>query len=1147
GSGIFCDVAYLVHRLMSEVPIAYSCQGLMLTGLNPAADENCLANLYGSLTELNHWMAPDTTYRISLPPREVWESSRPPFEQVYLFPVVEPGDVPGTDAVFAQISAHLALHMAEQYSALEAEVARRHAAFAATDGRGNPVSYFSSGTAALSLPLAELAQAIAARLGSQVIGRWRNTLFRSDDASHPENEPQAHRFLLAQSLSPGSVKRALEESVLVAEGGRFDVRGRIARLRHELQQHPSYAAELGRRLMDCDRELTQAIGPEGGGLAAWLGRTSSELLRQRSQALLEEVSSFFAPGRETYLGFCVFLEQISDVISRHLNELYELLNQRESDDLRLLDEKKASLAEAAQYNPGPLSRLLRRQADGPVTRCLDLLEKYHENRVEIYLTRETLNLYLGLMDSLQRFSSGINELLEYLDGVGADLAEEERRAVERIFAVPGEVLLSRPEVERLLERRCGGAAVEQATEHLLAALGRELFSLPRTHPRPALVGEILSVLARQMVDMSGTDVFSAFIARYPGEAASDQLRLLFERARPAFLPSTAIPDYDPAAEPRAVYVALPGGSEPESVPKARLLEALDRLPSEAPLNVVPLLDREKVVFLRLAGGFPLGALDLEKAHRAYLQQLRFGPPRMHSRADVRWHALVRPSPRERQRVREILAVGLQLGLVLPGNEPGAPLVTPRWADPGTLFRCLELYPDMIEAFSVESHFLTALRRWQDEKVDEVGSEAYVRLLSEPRGELSLLGQSFEGDLARARAAFETQREERWPQWDRAIARALAQNPWLPANDLVSVPAGFRKWAMLRYIEAHPDEHLTYHAASARLELVSARELEIFRQQWRRVLEAGDENPEAWAEACRDLVRFLCHALGFTPGEALESGTFSGLRVTAHGMRVRLPSKIPFMVSRLGALTPDQAQVLRSLLESLGLDSRFALLLTPGRKEQAVQVLDQQLRAALRYDVIVLTPEDLRDILKVRDRSRALVAKILEQVDLTVVSPFVTEGPVPASMFFGREGEIKEILYRLDQASLALIGPRRIGKTSVLQRCLAALQSQNRPVLYIDCQAVYDYKGFLDLVAAEHLSGRSYGPWESPLGFRALLADLASLHAGGRLLFILDEVDLLLREDREGSEGLFRVFRSVSQGGLATFLFCGEKTLLARMK
>ncbi len=1055
--------------------------------------------------------------------------------------------------LFEQASAQTGLSVWEDYAPLQARIAQHQASFCrATDRRGNPVAYFSSGSATLNLPGADLNLAATARLAARVVNRWRTTLFRARaGADLDEGRRHAESFVASQDLSTTACRRCLEEEVRSGAEGPFDLGRFLGQVRQELAREPRFGPSLARYLAEVDSELnrlTASDGPEGP--ARVLARRASDLLERRSQALVRELASFFRPGREHYLGFCVFLDQLSDRIGHSLNELHGSLNRQEATELRMEDGRGLALEQLSGFDPGLLQRLARKVPAEPLEKALNLLHEYHDTRLRIFLDREVLNVYLGLLDTLQRFSNGVNELLEYLDAVEVDLVSEESRATERLFWIPGEVLLTPAEVDRYLEEQCSPERVAQATENLLKHVGQDLFTLPRTSPRPVWVGQILQIL-RVGRDVAAPDVMETFLACYPGEAARDRLRILFERARPTLAAALSVPDYEPETEPRAAYVGMEGGAEPGSDAKTMVCEHLSRLPADVPLTILPLLNRERVAFVRSSGGFPLDALDLHVHHRVYLQTLRLGRRQIHTRKDVRWRALGRPSAAQVRDIHESLAVGLHLGMLeerdRSGGDPIDRLESPRWPDLTALKSCLRLYNDPVEAFHVEADFLTALHRWHDQRLDETGAEGFRRSLVSDLHPLRFLGLDLDQALQDAVTTLDARMEQKWPQWSRAITRALQQEASVATTDLIAVPMGVRRWALLRYLQEHPEENLTYHAASGKLELVSARDVETLDRSWRRLQESAEADPEAFAENARNLVHFLCTCLGFSPGEALGLGNLRGVRVGTHGLRIRIPNRIPILVSRTPLLSRGDVEALRSLMEQGGLDSRFGLLVTLGDPQQNIKVIDEHLRTLLRYDVIVLGHGELREVLRVRWRLRALVARILEQVDLTVVSPFVTEGPVPSSMFFGREGEIKEIGLRMETSSLALIGPRRIGKTSILQRVLTSIRNRPRPVVYLDCQSIYDAPSFLSALAVEYVPARVHEDFSSAAAFRPLLEALRSGYAGAPVQFILDEVDLVLREDPEGAEALFRAFRVAESEGAAHFLFCGERTLLHRLR
>jgi hypothetical protein len=67
---------------------------------------------------------------------------------------------------------------------------------------------------------------------------------------------------------------------------------------------------------------------------------------------------------------------------------------------------------------------------------------------------------------------------------------------------------------------------------------------------------------------------------------------------------------------------------------------------------------------------------------------------------------------------------------------------------------------------------------------------------------------------------------------------------------------------------------------------------------------------------------------------------------------------------------------------------------------------------------------------------------------------------------------------------------------------------------------------------------------APINF---LDVVAILHNDKPLLFIMDEIDALLRSDMEDDEWLFKTFRSLSQEGTCHFIFSGEKCVSERLR
>ncbi len=92
----------------------------------------------------------------------------------------------------------------------------------------------------------------------------------------------------------------------------------------------------------------------------------------------------------------------------------------------------------------------------------------------------------------------------------------------------------------------------------------------------------------------------------------------------------------------------------------------------------------------------------------------------------------------------------------------------------------------------------------------------------------------------------------------------------------------------------------------------------------------------------------------------------------------------------------------------------------------------------------------------------LLRRARAQMRLTAISPFQISGPLPpgSSIFFGREDELAFIRSRVRQASILIVGSRRVGKTSLLNqvRFWARTEPDLEPI-YIDVQGITTARDF----------------------------------------------------------------------------------------
>ena len=260
----------------------------------------------------------------------------------------------------------------------------------------------------------------------------------------------------------------------------------------------------------------------------------------------------------------------------------------------------------------------------------------------------------------------------------------------------------------------------------------------------------------------------------------------------------------------------------------------------------------------------------------------------------------------------------------------------------------------------------------------------------------------------------------------------------------------------------------------------------------------------------------------------------------------LPQEI-FVASNVAEA--DEPLVRSIVQESVKNDARLALLVAPAMLGDGVLNRIQHIQGTLARNVVLVTSQMLMDwTMGRRPPHEAFSAAILEQSDLAKISPFVLQGRTPDRMYFGRAAEEATIVSTLATNSVAIIGSRRTGKTSLMHRVGENLKDAGYHALLADCQTVGNWKDFGDLVRDE---------WnvELPVEFRPshlfkMMTDLKA-RANRRIVILLDEIDQLLSWDTSHPEdkvpeAFFRACRTLSQEGVAQFVFSGERTIAAKL-
>jgi hypothetical protein len=149
------------------------------------------------------------------------------------------------------------------------------------------------------------------------------------------------------------------------------------------------------------------------------------------------------------------------------------------------------------------------------------------------------------------------------------------------------------------------------------------------------------------------------------------------------------------------------------------------------------------------------------------------------------------------------------------------------------------------------------------------------------------------------------------------------------------------------------------------------------------------------------------------------------------------------------------------------------------------------------------------------------------------------------MFFGREPEIRRMVEQAGRQSFAIIGGRKTGKTSLLQRLRDSIPPK-APVSYIDCQAHPNREDFLAHVLSLLSSPPKLSTDEALPRAETILrtyVNEAFPAKPGVLLF--DEVDELFLEDSRAQHYphvLSKALRAIYQSSDATIVATGERSL-----
>ena len=243
--------------------------------------------------------------------------------------------------------------------------------------------------------------------------------------------------------------------------------------------------------------------------------------------------------------------------------------------------------------------------------------------------------------------------------------------------------------------------------------------------------------------------------------------------------------------------------------------------------------------------------------------------------------------------------------------------------------------------------------------------------------------------------------------------------------------------------------------------------------------------------------------------------------------------------------PDYAQ-LQGVLETLAQRDEDGEAARGRRKEQRPRPLLVLIGPGVEpwptpereTGVIVLKEAEVRRLLAAPDVTTSFWAAVRAHMGLTRISPFNPVGALPADspMFVGRGDVLAQMLEHLLRRNFLILGPRQIGKTSLLNRLQREASTREDVALYrLELQGISHSDGLRDQLRTHLDASAGYPSGSAAELVRAIV--YRAQEEKRTAVFLLNEVDGLLEGDRPFVEAM----RGVSETFGARFVMVGYAT------
>jgi hypothetical protein len=223
--------------------------------------------------------------------------------------------------------------------------------------------------------------------------------------------------------------------------------------------------------------------------------------------------------------------------------------------------------------------------------------------------------------------------------------------------------------------------------------------------------------------------------------------------------------------------------------------------------------------------------------------------------------------------------------------------------------------------------------------------------------------------------------------------------------------------------------------------------------------------------------------------------------------VRVPSPFAIVCIEPGKVTDPQSLFgeLRDLLRSLDLHTKPVLLLHPGVLGALQPFVD------LSETILVpLSSCELVGILLSHPPHKAVIRQVALRMPANRLNPYIYRGPIDRGMFVGRHQQLDRL--RDLSASYALVGPRSVGKTSLINRAYELLRKDGKAAVRLELGVTMRDRELIEQFFFALVE--SCGVRESVMGrmtaarLQRLIQRIAHHSPGRRMAIFLDEADEL---------------------------------------